>query len=77
MGEKQELTFEEMMSSLDECVKNLESEDISLEDSFHIYEQGMKLIKLCNDKIDRVEKKVLKLEQDGSLQEIEFDRKEE
>ena len=44
---------------------------ISLEDSFLVYEQGMKLIKECNDKIDRVEKKVLELNAEGVLEEME------
>ncbi len=70
MGEEKELTFEEMMDSLDICVKDLESDEISLEDSFHIYEKGMRLIKECNEKIDRVEKKVLMLDEDGSTQEM-------
>ena len=72
MGEKkEERSLEEMMISLEEHVKKLESEDISLEDSFHVYEEGMKLIKVCNDKIDRVEKKVMLLDDDGSLHELQ------
>lgn len=68
---KEECTLQEMLKTLDEQIRTLESEDISLEDSFAVYEQGMKLIKECNDKIDRVEKKVLELNADGSLQEME------
>ena len=68
---KEERTLQEMLKTLDEQIRTLESEDISLEDSFLVYEQGMKLIKECNDKIDRVEKKVLELNADGILQEME------
>ncbi len=67
---KTELTLEEMLVLLDEHVKKLESEDISLEESFHTYEEGMKLLKECNSKIDRVEKKVMQLDDDGSLQDM-------
>ena len=67
---KTELTLEEMLVLLDEHVKKLESEDISLEESFHTYEEGMKLLKECNCKIDRVEKKVMQLDDDGSLQDM-------
>lgn len=74
MGKKQmemtEMTLEEMMHALDEHILKLESEDISLEESFQIYERGMKLLKECNDKIDRVEKKVLALNDDGNLQPL-------
>ncbi len=70
-NKKEERTLQEMLKTLDEQIRALESEDISLEDSFLVYEQGMKLIKECNDKIDRVEKKVLELNADGTLQEME------
>lgn len=68
---KEERTLQEMLQTLEEHIRALESEEISLEDSFLVYEQGMKLIKECNDKIDRVEKKVLELNADGTLQEME------
>lgn len=70
-NKKEERTLQEMLKTLDEQIRQLESEDISLEDSFLVYEQGMKLIKECNDKIDRVEKKVLELNAEGTLQEME------
>lgn len=71
MGEEiDKLTFEEMIDTLDTCVKSLEADDISLEDSFHIYEKGMKLVKECGDRIDKVEKKVLLLDEDGTTQEM-------
>lgn len=70
-NKKEERTLQEMLKTLDEQIRALESEDISLEDSFLVYEQGMKLIKECNDKIDRVEKKVLELNAEGTLQEME------
>lgn len=68
---KEECTLQEMLRTLDEQIRQLESEDISLEDSFLIYERGMKLLKECNEKIDRVEKKVLELNEEGMLQEME------
>ena len=70
-NKKEERTLKEMLKILDEQIKQLESEDISLEDSFLVYEQGMKLIKECNEKIDRVEKKVLEINAEGMLQEME------
>lgn len=69
-AKKEETTLEEMLQTLDEHIRQLESDEISLEDSFHVYEKGMQLLKECNDKIDRVEKMVLELNADGSLQEM-------
>ena len=54
-------TVEEGFAILDETVKKLSDESISLEESFAVFEKGMKVLKEVNDKIDRVEKKVLKI----------------
>ena len=70
-SKREERTLQDMLQTLDDAIRQLESEDISLEDSFLVYEQGMKLIKECNEKIDRVEKKVLELNAEGTFQEME------
>jgi len=64
------LTLEENFALLEETIECLEDEGISLEDAFAAYSQGMKLLKNCNAQIDRVEKKVLKLAEDGGLEEL-------
>ena len=48
-----------------------EKDDISLEDSFKYYKEGMELLKYCNDAIDKVEKKVQKIAGDGELTDFE------
>lgn len=63
-------TLEEVFEQLDEVVKHLEGETISLEDSFRLYHQGMELLKVCNDKIDLVEKKMLVLDENGEQHEL-------
>ena len=67
---KEELTLEESFEKLDEMLRELESPDISLEESFQVYQEGMKLLKQCNETIDKVEKKVLKLNENGELEEF-------
>lgn len=67
---KREWNLEESFEELDEMLNELESPDISLEESFQVYEKGMKLLKQCNEIIDRVEKKVLILSESGSLEEF-------
>lgn len=69
--EKQEsLTLEEAFTKLDAVVERLESRDISLEESFQVYQTGMKLLKECGSKIDRVEKEMLQLDENGELREF-------
>jgi exodeoxyribonuclease VII small subunit len=65
-----ELTIEQTFEKLEDTIAKLQGEDVSLEESFKLYKEGMKLIKSCNDKIDKVEKQVLKLNENGDLDEF-------
>ena len=56
--------------SFSSSVPSLEDGEISLEDSFSYYEAGMRLVKQCGEKIDRVEKKVLQINESGGLDEF-------
>ncbi|MCM1186139.1 MAG: exodeoxyribonuclease VII small subunit [Lachnoclostridium sp.] len=62
-------SLEENFAKLDKTIERLEADDISLEDAFKAYSEGMAVLKVCNDQIDRVEKKVLKLTQEGIPEE--------
>ena len=67
---RQETTIEESLKELDDIVEKLESREISLEASFTMYQKGMELLKQCSGKIDKVEKKMLKINEDGDLSEF-------
>ena len=49
----EEMTIEETFDELDELIDLLESGSGSLEDAFRRYERGMKLVKSCNEKIEK------------------------
>lgn len=53
------ITLEESFEALDEIIESLQGGGLTLEESFKRYEEGMKLIKNCNDSIDKVEKKLI------------------
>lgn len=63
-------TLEEVFSDLDQVMESLQAEDVTLEDSFALYHRGMELLKLCNDKIDTVEKKMMILDEEGEEHEF-------
>ena len=69
--DKKELTIEESFARLDDMVKKMDSEDISLEESFRLYEEGMKLLLAVGGKINAVEKKMQALMPDG--EEVPFE----
>lgn len=67
---KKEMNLEESFEKLNGIVEALEKPDISLEDSFSLYQEGMKLLKACNDSIDKVEKQLIILSENGESNEL-------
>ena len=67
---EEEKPLEEMFTELELLAERLEDRDTSLEDSFRLYRQGMELLKLCSEKLDTVEKKMLQLNEDGTFSEF-------
>lgn len=67
---QEEKSLGELFSGLDEVIANLEKEDVSLEESFSFYHRGMDLLKMCNDKIERVEKQMQILDEEGNIHEF-------
>lgn len=67
---EEDLSLEEAFGQVEETIALLEEEDITLEASFKAYQEGMKLLQYCNEKIDKVEKQVLKINEDGGLDEF-------
>ena len=65
-----EQSLETVFGQLDEIVEKLEAEDVSLEDSFTLYHKGMDLLKVCNEKIDTIEKKMMILDENGEEHEF-------
>ena len=70
MDKEPDISLEEAFDNIETVIEQLEEEDITLEESFRVYQEGMKLISYCNGKIDKVEKLVLKINEDGELDEF-------
>ena len=62
--------MEEAFQELDAILEKLEGKDISLEDSFALYQKGMELVKTCNSKIDTVEKKMITITNDEKSRKV-------
>jgi len=69
--EEESFSLEQAFEQLEDVIERMQDNEISLEDAFLEYEQGMKLLKKCNEAIDRVEKQVLKISESGELCEFE------
>ena len=64
-------TLQEIFAQLDEVIAGMEQEEVSLEETFELYHKGMDMLKLCNKRIDKVEKKMLLLDNEGEEHEFE------
>ena len=69
MAEK-ERKLEENFEELNQFLEELEKPEVTLEDSFALYQKGMQLLKICNDSIDKVEKQLIILSENGEANEL-------
>ena len=71
--------FEEAMKRLEDIVEDLEGGELPLEDSLKTFEEGMRLLTFCSNKLDEVEKRVTVLvkESEGRYTKKQFDTDEQ
>jgi len=63
---EQTIGFEEAMEKLEEIVAKLESGDVPLEEAIELFQEGMRLSRICSQKLESVERKIeMLLEEDG------------
>ena len=66
-----QLNFENSLNKLELIVTKLEDENISLEDSVKSFEEGINLVKSCQEELKSAELKIQKLLDDGTSEDIE------
>ena len=73
-NKRDDLDFEETMRSLEGITAELSKENISLDDALKLYEQGVKLVRECNEKLTAAERKVkiLRTDSNGVISEEDF-----
>ena len=70
-SEFSKLSFEEALEKLEEIVRDLESGNVSLDDSVRYYEEGSKLMKFCEKKLTEARMKVEKVSGINEIKELE------
>ncbi len=70
-----ETKFETALGKLEEIVKKLEGGDLPLDDSLKMFEEGIKLSRICSGKLDAAERRIEILMKDdqGKLETRPFD----
>ena len=66
---KKKLTFEESLARLEEILRLLENGDAKLDDTLKLYEEGVSLVRACNQYLQTAEQtvKMLQLNDDGTF----------
>ena len=76
---KKNIGFEESLSRLEEVLQKLESGDVALDEMLKLYEEGIALIRSCNEQLESAEQRVrmITLGSDGNVALTDFDTTEE
>lgn len=76
MAEKntnKEMSFETAMARLEQIVNQLESGKATLDESLGLYEEGIALVRLCSDRLDKAEQKIKIVKNDANGESFEED----
>ena len=64
----EDLSFEESLEKLEIIVNRLEQGDIPLDDAIDDFSEAIKLVKICDDKLNSAEESIAKIvEENGDL----------
>ncbi len=71
------INFESAMERLEKITQELNREGITLEESLALYEEGVKLAKVCNQMLEDTERKIkiLQISENGEIEEKNFAEK--
>ncbi len=71
--ENRELTYEEAANELEKAIALLEKGDLPLEQAIQVFEKAVGLVRLCNMKLDEIEKKItILVEGKDGVRETDF-----
>lgn len=70
MSNEKTISLEERFEHIEEIIEKMEQGDVSLDMSFELYKNGLEEIKEANAMLDDMEKAMLILNEDGSLEEF-------
>ncbi len=66
-----ELKFEEALGRLEEIVRKLEQGEALLDEALVLFEEGVKLARFCNEKLDQAEARIEMMMGDGQIETFE------
>ena len=70
MSSEKSVSLEERFEHIEEIIEKMEAGDITLDKSFELYKNGLEEIKAANAMLETIEKAMLVMNEDGSLEEF-------
>lgn len=64
------MTYEEAIKRLEEIVEMLEKNQVPLDESISLFQEGVELSKYCNDKLENIQTQVAQIYEDGQLKDF-------
>lgn len=73
MDDEGSMSFESSLEELESLVEKLERGQLTLDESLGLFERGMKLARVCNQKLSKAEQKIeILIEENGKLKTETF-----
>ena len=75
----EKIKFEKAMERLEEILRELENGELSLDEALGAYDEAVKLVKVCSERLSEAETRVKMLVKgaDGSISDVPFDKNED
>ena len=72
-----EMKFEQALAKLEKIIEALDSGELDLDAAIKKYEEGLKLSKFCNKRLETIEKKIqmVKAKPDGDTEVVDLEEK--
>ena len=70
MSNKKDLSLEDRLGNLEEIINKMENSEVTLDEAFTLYKQGIEETKEANEILDKVEKAMLVVNENGDLEEF-------
>lgn len=70
MRQVEEMSLEDTFRQIEDIIQHMENPEVSLDESFKLYQNGIMKLKACNNMLDEVEKKMQILNSEGELEEF-------
>lgn len=68
MNNTENVGIEDNFEQLEDIISKMQSDRITLEQSFELYNKGLSLVRDCNNQIDKIEKQI-KIIEEGNINE--------